>query len=606
MHIIIKAALIFLALLAVGCSTTPTQQAEQPSTTMVDDGLLSADSLLQKANNTEDTILKSKYQLQAAELLRQDRQIEQAQSILALIDYPALPQHLQEQYMLIALSMAIEEKDIDKATQLLSDTPEHFYQQVPPDIQRQAGETKAKGYDLTKQPLLAAKERINTSALYSGDEYWSNHERIWQSLSKTQTSELSQQQGRSDNYEYKGWLELATGIKQNQISLEQQLAALSAWLTQWPEHPAALKLPEELELLSTLPDRRPDRIALALPLSGPLAKAGEAIRDGFLATFYADKYHTTSNTEVTLYDTNQRSFSAVYQEILNNEPDLIIGPLDKGSLMELEKMDSLAIPVLALNYLNDDAVAPFQLYQFGLSAEDEARQLADKLWSSGARQVVTIMPESDWGQRVYQAFSYEWLARNGEIVDSAFFTKNKLSNVVESLLAVDKSKQRARSVRNTIVESLEFTPRRRQDIDAIVLISKPETARQLKPLFSFHYAGGIPIYSTSHVYSGTPSPQKDNDLNGIKFIETPWGLSQTNAIKHQVHQLLPQRAQRYDRLFALGSDTYTLAPRLILLERISGSQVNGQTGLLTMNEKKQIHRTLDWAQFVGGEPRVTK
>ncbi len=606
MHIIIKTALIFFIAITVGCSTPTIQQTEQPSVTINDEGPLSIEALLENANNTEDPTIKAKFQLQAAEKFRQNTQIEQARSILTLISYPSLPQQMQEQYMLIALSIAVEERDIETISELLTNTPSHFYQQVPPDIQRQAGEIKAKGYDLTKQPLLAAKERINTSALYSGDEYWSNHELIWQSLSKTQTSALSQQQDSSENYEYKGWLELATSIKQNQISLEQQLTALSDWLNQWPEHPAALKLPEELELLSTLPDRRPDSIALALPLSGPLGKAGEAIRDGFLATFYADKYHTSSNTEVTLHDTHQRSFSAVYQEILNSEPELIIGPLDKGSLVELEKMDSLAVPVLALNYLNDNAIAPLQLYQFGLSAEDEARQLVDRLWSTGARQVVTIMPESSWGQRVYQAFSKEWLAQNGEIVDSTFFTKNKLSSVVESLLAVDKSKQRARTVRNTIIESLEFTPRRRQDIDAIVLISKPETARQLKPLFSFHYAGDIPIYSTSHVYSGTPSPQRDNDLNGIRFIETPWGLSQTNAIKYQIHQLLPQRAQRYDRLFALGSDTYTLAPRLILLERISGSQINGQTGLLTMNEKKQIHRILDWAQFVGGQPRATK
>ena len=228
------------------------------------------------------------------------------------------------------------------------------------------------------------------------------------------------------------------------------------------------------------------------------------------------------------------------------------------------------------------------------------------MWSTGARQVITIMPERDWGQRVFQAFSQEWTHQNGEIVDSAFFKSNNLSNIVESLLAVDKSKQRARQVRNTVVESLEFTPRRRQDIDAIVLISKPETARQLKPLLSFHYASNIPIYSTSHIYSGSNSPQKNSDLNGIKFIETPWVLSKTNAIKHQIHQLMPRRAQYYDRLFALGADTYTLAPRLILLERIEGSQVNGQTGLLSMNSKKQITRTLDWARFVNGEARAER
>ncbi len=594
--------LITLLFFITGCSTTPDSSTDIST----NEAELSSDpvqNLLQRASETTEPTAKASYQLQAADLLYQQNKFNQAESALKLIDFQSASLAIKEQYILIALSIAVDQADVEKVNRLLANIQAHFFQQTSPDIQRKSGEIKAAAYDLTSQHLLAAIERINTSALYSGDEYWNNHELIWRSLRKTPTSELSQQQGKNKNYELQGWIELATDIKQNQISLEQQLVSLSTWLKQWPEHPAALKLPKELELLSTLPDRRPDTIALALPLTGPLSSAGKAIRDGFMATFYADKYRSSSNTEITFYDTNGRSFAAVHQEILNNEPDLIIGPLDKASLTELSQMDSLPIPVLALNYLSNDSTPPFQLYQLGLSAEDEASQLAEKLWSKNIRRVATIMPENDWGQRIYQAFSKEWLHRNGEIVSDAFFTKKQLSNTVENLLSVNESKQRARSVRNTVVESLEFTPRRRQDIDAIIMVAKPATARQLKPLFSFHYAGGIPIYSTSHVYSGTPSPQKDADLNGIKFTETPWVLSHTNAIKHQIHQLFPKQSRRYDRLFALGSDTYTLAPRLILLEQIKGSQVSGQTGLLTMNDKNQIHRKLDWARFSNGEPR---
>jgi outer membrane PBP1 activator LpoA protein len=603
MRRIINIFLIPLMLFMAGCSSTPTLESTSSTSLSLPVSQDSAEALLQQASESTDTNLRSSYLLQAADLLYQQNNYDKADSALSLIDYTTASQQIKEQYMLIALSIAVNQSDANKARSLLTDIAPHFYQQTPPDTQRAAAEIIATAYDLTEQHLLAAIERTNTSALYSGDEYWSNHELIWNSLRKAPTSELSQKREKTKNYELQGWLELATDIKQNQISLEQQLSVLSAWLKQWPQHPAALKLPEELELLSTLPDRRPDSIALALPLTGALANAGKAVRDGFMATFYSDRYRTNSNTEITFYDTNGKSFAAVHQEILSNEPDLIIGPLDKASLAELSQMDSLPIPVLALNYLNNETPTPFQLYQFGLSAEDEALQLADKLWSKGIRRVATIMPENDWGQRIYQAFSDEWLHRNGEIVSDEFFTKKQLSNVVENLLSVNESKQRARTVRNTVIESLEFTPRRRQDIDAIVMIAKPSTARRLKPLFSFHYAGNIPIYSTSHIYSGTPSPQKDTDLNGVKFTETPWVLSHTNAIKHQIHQLFPKQSRRYDRLFALGSDTYTLTPRLILLERIKGSQVSGQTGLLTMNDKNQIHRKLDWARFSDGEPR---
>ena len=349
----------------------------QDTLTVSADDQYSVEGLLKQAKNAPDATTSARYHLQAANLLHQQGDNYKAQSVLSFIDYEAIPQNIQEQYMLIALSIAVSEADIENTNQLLSAIPPHFFERVPPETQRQAGEIKANAYNLTKQYLMAAKERINASALYSGNEYWDNHEMIWRSLSKTPTIELSQQQSSTKNYELDGWLQLATNIKQNQISLEQQLASLSLWVKEWPEHPAALKLPEELELLSTLPDRRPDSIALALPLTGPLSNAGKAVRDGFIATFYADKYHTDSNTEITFYDTHGRNFSSVYQEILGDNPDLIIGPLDKKSLSEISKMDSLSIPVLALNYLNESTHLS-QLYQFGLSAEDEAIQLADK------------------------------------------------------------------------------------------------------------------------------------------------------------------------------------------------------------------------------------
>ena len=55
---------------------------------------------------------------------------------------------------------------------------------------------------------------------------------------------------------------------------------------------------QKRKLIATLADSRPEKIALALPLQGPLATAGKAIRDGFLAAYYLDDTADRGKTDI--------------------------------------------------------------------------------------------------------------------------------------------------------------------------------------------------------------------------------------------------------------------------------------------------------------------
>src|SRR5690606_41583632 len=78
------------------------------------------------------------------------------------------------------------------------------------------------------------------------------------------------------------------------------LQSLRLGQQQYPLHPAARQLPGELQMLSSLSDQRPQRIALTLPLSGPLSSAGAPIRDGFLASYYADPQRLESSIQIEI------------------------------------------------------------------------------------------------------------------------------------------------------------------------------------------------------------------------------------------------------------------------------------------------------------------
>ncbi|EPN70806.1 lipoprotein, partial [Pseudomonas syringae pv. actinidiae ICMP 19101] len=68
-------------------------------------------------------------------------------------------------------------------------------------------------------------------------------------------------------------------------------------------------------------------------------------------------------------------------------------------------------------------------------------------------------------------------------------------------------------------------PSRRQDIDFMFLAATPQQAQQIKPTMVFQYAGDVPVYATSHLFTNSNDHAQYMDLNGVRFCETPWLLN---------------------------------------------------------------------------------
>ena len=164
-----------------------------------------------------------------------------------------------------------------------------------------------------------------------------------------------------------GWLALALVAQANRDNLDKQLTALQRWHQRWPLHPATINLPEELALLNQIITERPNNIVLMLPLQGKNAVAGKAIRDGFLASYYAARNAGDQLPAIRIIDTsNSSDFATLYDQVTQQGADFIIGPLHKQHVQSLQARRSLPTPTLALNYgAADDNTN--QLYQFGRS-----------------------------------------------------------------------------------------------------------------------------------------------------------------------------------------------------------------------------------------------
>ncbi len=469
-------------------------------------------------------------------------------------------------------------------------------QQAPIDQQKSLALLMRDALLLQSKHIEAAIFLAEYRGIFSEDEQAKLTNLIWAAFSRAEAAKLSRHSYEGTNTDASLWLQLATNLRLKQSSLEQQYEYLKEWQDLHPEHSANLYPPLELRLLSQLPEISPTSVTLALPFSGPLANVAEAIRDGFLASYYQQK--SAHNLKITMFDTQLKNIEALYTD--HPDQQLIVGPLNKTDLEALATLDALPTPTLALNRISPLTTPINGLFQFSLSSEAEAEQVATYLAKNKLFRVGVIAPDNEFGYRISQHFSNALLDAGGRTIATRHYqNQSSLSSAVAQLLATDKSQHRARKLRSITALPLESEPRRRQDIDAIFMLAKPEIARQLKPLFAFHYASKLPIFATSQVHE--LDSQHNDDLEGVKFVEMPWMLSNSHPIKSELLTHNPNTARQYGRFHALGADAHTIASRLTLMQQLTNSKVRGQSGLLSLGDDGIIQRELEWATFKNGD-----
>jgi len=304
----------------------------------------------------------------------------------------------------------------------------------------------------------------------------------------------------------------------------------------------------------------------------------------------------------------------------------VVGPLHKEGVADLMTYPTRPVPVLALNRvaaadaalnapvaasvpvpedpLTTTATTPVvnaALVQASLSPEDEARQLARLAFGEGARSALIVRPAGDWGVKIEKSLTRQWRELGGAIAGSAVFsTQESYSDSLKDALGLTDSRERARIVRDMLADNVEFTPRRRLDVDAIFLLARNgQQARAIKPLLAFHYAGTLPVYANTSVYSGVPH-QSDRDLNGTRLVETPWLLGENPELRGALASGDRDNGT-YSRLNALGADAHLLQSEFGRLQAGPDALLRGNTGLLSMNPELQIQRETLPATFDGGE-----
>lgn len=356
--------------------------------------------------------------------------------------------------------------------------------------------------------------------------------------------------------------------------------------------------PFDLDEAATAPDpyathpfAPPHHLALLLPLTGSLAGPGSAIRDGFMHAYQQGTEH--QRITVKTYDTAATPVERLYQEAIDAGAEYIVGPLTKADVAKISALPH-PVPTLLLNDTPMDRQS--NLFTFALSSTQEARFIAGEAHRAHYRRALIIAPDDGWGNEVANALAIQWQSQGGQIVDSLYFQMGKdLDPMVKTFLHVDDSNQRSHVIKELLGYSIMTELSRRQDFDVIFLLAYPSKARQIVPLLNYYYAQEMPIYAPSTVYSGYPNPAMDRDLNHVVFCDMPYVFTHHGDKKNW-----PEQLSSYNRLYAMGLDSYVLATQLNELIQEPSHSLHLHSGILQLDANLHIIRALQCAQFNQG------
>ncbi|WP_434701602.1 penicillin-binding protein activator [Pseudomonas sp. D1-36] len=584
-------ALCLAALLAACASSPSSSLGELPRTPDA-----SIEQLLEQATQSKNPEKAALLRLSAADLAYRQGNAGQSAQILQQVPLEQLKPGQQIFASTLSAELAMTRNQPKAALTSLGHPSLQHLGEMPVEQQVRTGTVRARALEADGQTLAAAKERIFIAPLLEGEAAAKNHEAIWSLIASLPTDQL---QPTTDDLG--GWLSLAKAVK-TAGTLEQQQAAIDSWREQNPKHPAALQLPTPLVKLKELASQPLSKIALLLPQNGPLASVAKALREGFMAAHYQAQQAGQKPPSIQVYDSaSLTSMDEFYRKAQADGVQLVVGPLEKPLVKQISLRPQLPITTLALNY-SEGEQGPPQLFQFGLAPEDEAREVSRRARADGLHRAAAMVPKGEWGDRVLKAFSQDWQANGGTIVAIERVDQPvQLAQQIADMFQLRQSEGRAKSLQSTVGTAVAAQPSRRQDIEFIFLASTPQQAQQIKPTLNFQYAGDVPVYATSSVFSVSGDQNQYNDMNGVRFCETPWLLDANDPLRQQVTAQWPQAGGSLGRLYAMGADAYRLAPRLGQLKALPDSRIEGLSGSLAISPTQRVQRQLPWAQFINGQ-----
>jgi len=444
------------------------------------------------------------YRLRAAEAYRDEGNLDAAARALDGLRPRRLSAEENTRYALLDAEISLAHKDPARALERLNYPDDN----LPQPTRLRTLEMRARAQAANGDMLASARTRATLDRLLGGADRSQNETQLIGTLQKLGPDALKQQAAAlPPNDPLRPWLNQALHVSGQ--ALPQVVLR--------PNQAVGTLLPGQNNAIAREGYRASHRIALLLPSGGALKAVAQPIRDGFLAAYFGDE--NPQRAEVRTYDSGDTPQQAVaaYQQAVADGADHIVGPLRRDAVSAIFAQGHLPVPVLTLNQPEHGEVPPPGSAAFGLSPDTEAAQAAEHMLERGIRSAVIITATDDWAERAALAFRAQLENHNGEIVGDARIKDNEINfaAVIRQAMAAVHTSGTAPPLPGAAASSVAVEP----PTVGIFISMRPQQARLLLPQIRLAGHTGVPVFATSHIYSGSPEPGQDRDLDGVEFCD---------------------------------------------------------------------------------------
>ncbi|KGM28353.1 penicillin-binding protein activator LpoA [Photorhabdus luminescens] len=491
-----------------------------------------------------------------------------------------------------------------------------------------------------------------------------NIDDTWQMLTRLSPQERRGLVINADENVLQGWLDLLSAYQDNKQDSDKLQAAIHDWKIRYPQNPAALSLPTQLQQAAIQQQDTNIRIALFLPLSGQAKVFGEAIRQGFLdaqaglpspslpienpenlsmadsdsasdGVVSADispgevvpvelatpTIQTTpvianapiNTQQVKIYDTASQPLENLLIQAKQDGVNLVVGPLLKPDVVKLVQINT-SLNMLVLNELDNAQPHPNICY-FSLSPEDEAKNAAEHIWQQQKHNPLILVPRGTFGDRIANAFAQEWQKQGGHtVLQQTFGSSAELKQLINrgtgirlTGTAVNVTSNQPASI---AIGDLEI-PQINTDVvpastggsvDAVYIVSTLDELTLIKTMIDMAISSRDKpaLYASSRSNQAGVGPDFRLEMEGMQFSDIPL-IAGTNLPLMQ--QAASKFANDYSlmRLYAMGIDAWSLANQFSQVQLQSDFHLNGASGMLSVQENCTIFRQLSWMKYHQGQ-----
>lgn len=612
-----------------GCTNPPSSSYSESSAIRLSDNdyrapimpKVSATHYLAQADQASDPQQKSNYRLIAANQMLQQHQNQAANQVLQQLDQATLTPEQHARYQLCQAQLLLTQHQPQQALTLLQSVRGNNTL-LDNNQSLQLTQSMANAYADLHQPIASLSARtVSLNEVRDERTKAAIAHTTWDYLLSLRPSTIQAARQTASNPDTQGWLELLTLTQQTDSenagsaggdspsTYHNFLNQLENWRQRYPNHPAQILVNNlhQDDVNSQISDT-PQTVVLMLPLQGTYKSAGEAVKDGFFAAYYADPYR--QQRHIVLLDTTQGTISQYYQQAQEKNASWVVGPLIKSEVAQLANIHSFPVPLLALNHSEQPLPLNQPVYQFSLSSQDELAEVADQAWQEHHSDAVIFAPDGASGQQAVQTLSQAWQQKGGHVSSIGYFnSKNsgQLAQVVRTALKIQQPNKTGSELNHLPADELRDLLKHRADVDTIFLLGSTDQAISVRAFLNYYLVNDLPIYSTSSI--SQPSRGMiglGSDLRSVKFTNLPWNMPQELTprlarLRQSIKQSWPQASSDNAAFFAMGVDAYQLTLGLKRLSLSPLLSLPGVTGQLSLNSQHRITRVLPWAQVVAGQ-----